>query len=71
MKLTPHQIKLYDDFIYNIINILYLSKEEAKTYSSTIIQEIRTIYPNITFDEGLILAKKRFLYKHKSFIIEI
>ena len=71
MKLSPHQIKLYDDIIYNIINILYLSKEEAKTYASTIIQEIRTIYPNVSFDEGLILAKKRFLYKHKSFIIEI
>jgi hypothetical protein len=71
MKLAPHQIKLYDDIIYNIINILYLSKEEAKTYASTIIQEIRIIYPNVSFDEGLILAKKRFLYKHKSFIIEI
>jgi len=71
MKLTTQQIKLYDDLIYHIINILYLSKEEAKTYSSTIIQEIRTIYLNISFDEGLILAKKRFLYKHKSFTIEI
>ena len=71
MKLTPQQIKSYDDIINLIMNTLYLSKEEAKTYSSTIIQEIRIIYPNVSFDEGLILAKKRFLYKHKSFIIEI
>ena len=71
MKLTPNQIKLYDDLKYYITNILYLSKEEANAYAGTIIQEIRTKYPNVSFDEGLILAKKRFLYKHKSFIIEI
>ena len=71
MKLTPNQIKLYDDLKYHITNILYLSKEEANAYAGSIIQEIRIKFPNISFDEILSLAKKRFLYKHKSFIIEI
>jgi len=71
MRLTPNQVILYKDFQKTIINKLKLKKEEVNEYGSIFIREIKNKYPNISFDECLILAKTRFIQKHSSFIIEI
>jgi hypothetical protein len=71
MKLTTNQIKLYANLHQHIKNKLNITHKEAVVYAGSLIKEMRTKFPYISYDESISIAITNFLNNNHSFIIEI